>query len=112
MSISTSSIGSYSLSSCSSGMSSIASPRKNKTVTNVTHQQDCRQDSQLVHQGWHDELSGRVIVSPETPDDYITIYVPSPSEPPQRNIRPDLFAGWTPQQGQEVLMYPFLVRNY
>ena len=111
MSISTSSLGSYSCPAYSSGMSLKASPRSQKTLTVAINPRDCRQDSALVLDGWKNELAYRVNISEDTVDEFLTVFVPSASDPPNIAIRPGLFSGWTPTKGKEDLMYPFLVRS-
>ena len=105
------SLDSWVLSSCDSGMSQQATPRSKKSLTHATRHEHTLQNGPAVLEAWVEELKGRIHTSPDDVDDYISIYVPSPSDPPPSDIPGDIFSEWKPTEGREKEMYPFLVRN-
>ncbi|TBU56634.1 hypothetical protein BD310DRAFT_854586 [Dichomitus squalens] len=58
------------------------------------------------------ELAHRVNVASQELDDYLAVYVPSHSNPPEAvktNVQPDVFDQWTPTEGKEAIMYNHLI---
>ena len=90
-----------------------ATPRSNKALIEATEFIDTKQGSKAVQQGWARELTSRVNEAPEELDEFLSVYIPSRSDPPKdikANIRPGVFDKWIPTKGKEAVMYNHLVR--
>ena len=112
MSVSTASLDFHSdrSSLSDSGMAQKATPRTKKSITEAIRDKDSRHASDIVKEGWNSELTGRIHILPNDVNDYISLCVPSPSEPPSRALPNNLFDQWQPVAGKEKDMYPLLVR--
>ena len=82
----------------------------NESITEGIGSKAPHKESHIVQDGWSSELTSRMHILPNDVNDYISLYVPSPSEPPPRALPRAVFDQWQPVAGKEKDMYLLLVR--